>query len=298
MPLFRCPPDEVLQVIGQQLCGPRDRLAQAALPVHGQRWLDDRVVAVHLRGEVDRSRQDGGLRPHAEHRRSGGQGCGLAEEGHLHPATLDVAVTEETHDLVSPQRGQDRTRRIRSQRYDIHAEAAAQFREPLEQFRRVERFHDHGHAVPLVSHPAAGPFPPAEVRQREDDTVSLLQALLDVVEAFHREATVDVLPADGRKTEALGVVAHVTVECLLRLLPECEPRHGRVDATEMSLDHPPLLPQRQCDARRKERHGTLGHEPRGEPRNERPEFVPTDGQGAGDLLDGVSHCGYDGVDGR
>jgi hypothetical protein len=54
----------------------------------------------------------------------------------------------------------------------VMPEVLAQIGEPLEQLGRLERLDHHGHLVPLVGHPPAGPLPATQVRQGEDHPVA------------------------------------------------------------------------------------------------------------------------------
>ena len=70
---------------------------------------------------------------------------------------------------------------VRPEGHHGHAEAGAEVGEPVEQLGRLDPFDDDRDRVPAVGHPSPGPLPAAEVRQGDDDTLALREAVDDVI---------------------------------------------------------------------------------------------------------------------
>ena len=114
-------------------------------------------------------RDDRGTGEHAEDRRAGGEGRGLAEQVDDHPVAPDVPVAHERHQPSLP----DPTRQGADDvglagRQDLHAERLAVLQEALVQALRLQPFRDGREAAVPQAAPGAGQVPVAAVVDHHD----------------------------------------------------------------------------------------------------------------------------------
>ncbi len=172
-------------------------------------------MSVDSTGEVHGGGQDRGAGAHRQRRGPGGHRGALAEELDLGSAALEIAVREQAHDVIVTKRPHHGGAGLWAERDDVHPEGRAQLDEPLEELRRVDLLDHHRDLVALLRDPSARPLPPAEVRQHEDDAVSLRESVDDVLVAVHVEPSLDGRTRQVREAEALEPVVGVGVERFL-----------------------------------------------------------------------------------
>ena len=105
--------------------------------------------------------------------------------------------------MVAVQRRDHLAPALGPERDDLHAELAAQIGEPVEQLGRVDPLDDDRDPMAAVGDPAAGPLPPAEVRQGEDHAVARGEPCDDVLVAVRRASRGDRRCRQVRQAEAL-----------------------------------------------------------------------------------------------
>jgi len=115
----------------------------------------------------------------------------LTEELDLDAGAPDVAVAEQTDDVVALQGRSHLAAGVGAERHDVHAQSAAELLEPVEELGRVDCLDDGGEAVPPIGHPPTGPLPTAEVRLGQDHAPAALERLGDVFVAVDAHTPID-----------------------------------------------------------------------------------------------------------
>src|SRR5205814_2786334 len=110
----------------------------------------------------------------------------LAEELDLDAVALEVAVADESDELVALEGPEHGGAGLRAVRHDGEAELAAELDEPLEQLGRLERLHHHRRREAGGGEPGAAEVPAAEVGQGHDHALAGHVAVLDVADALPR----------------------------------------------------------------------------------------------------------------
>ena len=263
MPLLGRGANELLEPVREILGDASDVVAKPAFTLRGHRRHHDRMVPA-LGPEVHRRRKQRRAGPQRQCRRPARQRGPLAEELDLDPVADQVAVTQQAHDLVVPQRLQHDPAGVGAELDDGHAECPPDPREPLEQLRRLDRLDDDRGRDALGRQPRAGEVPAADVREREDHASPVLEAGGDVVEPLDVE--LERAPRVVGEAEQLEPIAAVRTERLGDRLAQREPLQRSVRrAAQVPLDLPPPAEHGQRHrlpdhARRRLRHRP-GHDP-------------------------------------
>ena len=176
MPLLRSTLNQLLEFVGHLLSDALYVFAKFSMTFAIHRCANNAMMSNSTIGEISRGGQECCTSSQSKSCWTGRQSCSLTKEFNLDTPASDIAITQQTQNLVVAQRLQHCRSRFWTERNDRHAKLSTKVGKPFKEFGRLDGFNNNSHLVTKVSSPSSGPFPATKMRQGKYDSFSAFES--------------------------------------------------------------------------------------------------------------------------